>query len=185
MAETVPRQTVQNSLNRLGNKPIALGNGFPILKRSMLHQDMVLFIQDITCKREDCNIGLQKKEKIQFIVDLGEACSDKQAENCLEYLIRMGRLVKLKRNERVVGTHGTTTDTSQIPVAQKYCSHCLIESEWKKMCLKNLLPAHFGKFFPHLKHNLDVTCLMCSDSVLKVICDGDQKYHINTVKDVR
>ena len=36
MAESVPRQTVQNVLKRLGNKLITLENVFPLLKRSLL-----------------------------------------------------------------------------------------------------------------------------------------------------
>ena len=52
---------------------------------------MVLFLQDITRKRDEGNNSVLRKETIQFIVDLGEACSDKQAENHLDYLISMGR----------------------------------------------------------------------------------------------
>ena len=42
---------------------------------------------------------------------------------------------------------------------------------------KNLSPAPFEKFFPHFIQNLEETCLVCSDSVLKVIGDGYWKHH--------
>ena len=61
-----------------------------------------------------------RNEKIQFIVDLGGSCSDKQAENNLDYLIRMGRLDKMKRNGILVASQGKTTERSQISIAQQY-----------------------------------------------------------------
>ena len=67
MAETVPRQTVQNVLKRLGNKPITLEHVLPILKRSLLPQDMVLFLQDIIRKRDEGNNGISREEKIELI----------------------------------------------------------------------------------------------------------------------
>ena len=131
MSETVPRQIVKNALKRLGNKQITLVNDFPILKRSLLPQDIVIFLQDIICKRNKGNNGVSRKETIQLIVDLGGACSDKQVKNHLDYLIRMGWLDKLKRDGRVVSAQGKTTERSQISVSHQYHWHCLIESECK------------------------------------------------------
>ena len=109
MVETITRQTVKNALKRLGKKPITLENVFPILKRSLLSQEMVIFIQDIIGKSNEGNGSVLRKEKIQLIVDLCGACSDKQVENHLEYLISVGRLNKLNMNGRVVATQGKTT----------------------------------------------------------------------------
>ena len=172
MAETVTRQKVKNVLKRLGNKPITLENVLTILKRSLLPQEMVLFLQDITHKRYEGNNDVSMKDKIHLIVDLGEECSDKKAENNLDYLIRMGMLDKLKGYGKVVAVRGTKIERYQISVAHQYCWHCLIESEWKEKCRKNLPPAIFEKLFPHFMHNLDETCLKCSNGVLKVISDG-------------
>ena len=47
---------------------------------------------------------------------------------------------------------------------------------------QKLTPALFEKLFPHFIQNLDETCLMCSDGVLKVIGDGDQKHHDKNVQ---
>ena len=116
-----------------------------------------------------------------MIFELGGAFSDKKAENHLDCLISMGRLDKLKMNGRVVDEHGKTTWRSHISVAQQYCQSCLIESEWKEMRRKNLPPALFEKLFPHFMHNLDETCLMCSNGVLKVIGDRDRKHHDKNV----
>ena len=79
MTETVPKQTAHNALKRLGDKPIALENVFPTLKRSLLPQEMVLFLQEIIGERNEGNNGVSNKETMQSIVGLGGACSDKQA----------------------------------------------------------------------------------------------------------
>ena len=131
MTETFPRHTVHNALKRLGNNPITLENVFPVLKRSLLPQCMVLFLQDTVRKRDEGDNGVLKKETIKLIVDLGGTCSDKQAENHIDYLIRMGRLDKPKRNGRVMAAQGTTTERLQRSVTQQYHWHCLIKSEWK------------------------------------------------------
>ena len=109
MAEKVPRHAVKNALKRMGINPITLEQVFPILDPSLLSQDMVLFIHEIIRKRDKGNNGVLRKEKIQLIVDLCGACSDKQVENHLEYLISVGRLNKLNMNGRVVATQGKTT----------------------------------------------------------------------------
>ena len=48
---------------------------------------------------------------------------------------------------------------------------------------KNLPPALFEKLLPHFMHNLDETCLMCSDGVLKLISDGDRNNYDKNVRD--
>ena len=150
MAEKVPRHAVKNALKRMGNNPITLEQVFPILDPSLLSQDMVLFIHEIIHKRDKGNNGVLRKEKIQLIVDLGGAFIDKQAENHLDYLIRMGWLNKLKRNGRVVAAQGTTTERSHISVSQQYYWHCLIESEWKEIRYKNLPMLFLKSCFPTL-----------------------------------
>ena len=77
-------------------------------------------LQNIIWKREERNNRVLSKETIQLIADLGGASSDKQAENHLDYLISMVRLDKLKRNGRVVAAQATTTERSQINVAQQH-----------------------------------------------------------------
>ena len=114
-----------------------------------------------------------------MIVDLGGASSDKQPENHLEYLIRMAQIDKLKRNGRVVAAQAKTTEIYQINVEQKYRWHCLIESEWNELCFKNLPPDIFEKLFPHFMRNLDDTCMMCSNGVMKVMGDIDRNQDKN------
>ena len=92
----------------------------------------------------------------------------------------MGRIDKLKSNGRIVAAQATTTtERYQINVAHKYCWHCLIESEWKEMRCKTLPPAIFKKLFPHFMHNLDKTCMVCSNGVLEVMRDRDQNQDKN------
>ena len=169
MAKAVPRSTLQNAVNMLGDKAITLENYFPLFLHSLLSHELVFVFQDITWKRDKGNNSVLREDTIQLIVDLGGASSDKQAENGLDYLTRMGRIDKVNRNGRFVSAQATTTERSQINVAQQYRRHFLIESEWKEMCCKNLPPALFEKFFPRFMKNLDKTCMMCSDGVLKVM----------------
>ena len=90
---------------------------------------MNIFLRDVIHKKDEGNNSISRKDTIQFIVDLGGACSDKQAENFLDYLIRMRRIDRLKRNGRFVAAQGATTEISHISVAQKYRWHYIIESE--------------------------------------------------------
>ena len=115
----------------MGDKVITLENGFPLLSRSLLSNNFVVVLQDIIQKRYKEDNGFSRKQTIQLIVDLGVAYSDNQAENHLDYLIRIVRLDKLKRNGRVVAAQATTTERSQINVAQQHRWRCLIESYWK------------------------------------------------------
>ena len=120
MAKTDTINTVQNVLKRSANKPITLEKVSPILKRSLLPQEMVLFLRDTIRKRNEGNNRVTGKETIKLIGDLGGAYSVKQAGSHLDYFIRMGRFYKMKSNGRILASQGTTTDRSQIPIARKY-----------------------------------------------------------------
>ena len=50
---------------------------------------------------------------------------------------------------------------------------------------QKLTPTIFEKLFPHFLQNLEETCLMRSDGVLKVIDNGDQNHHDKNFKDDR
>ena len=103
----------------MGDKVITLENDFPLLSRSLLSNDFVVVLQGIIQKRDKGDNGFSRKQTIQLIVDLGGASSDNQVENHLDYLIRMFLLDKLKSNGQVVAVQATTTERSQINVAQK------------------------------------------------------------------
>ena len=67
---------------------------------------MVLFLQYIIRKRGKGNNSVLRNYTIQLVFDLGGSCSDNKADNHLDYLIRMGRHDKLKKNIRVVAAQG-------------------------------------------------------------------------------
>ena len=83
MKNTVPRSTLQNDVKKLGDKLITFENTFPLLPCSLLSHEFVVVLQDIIQERDEGNNGVQRKDTIQLIVDLGGASSDKQAENHL------------------------------------------------------------------------------------------------------
>ena len=66
-------------------------------------------MEDILIKRDTANLGMSRKELIQVISELGQAKLFVQAENHLDYLIRVKRLTRLKSLGRVVSAQATTT----------------------------------------------------------------------------
>ena len=100
--DPVPKQTVFNVLRRIGRKPITYDNVFPVKNRVLLSEIQVKYVEDIIIKRDTENIGMSRKEVIQFISELVQAKSFVQAENQLDYRIWEKRLSRLKRLGRVV-----------------------------------------------------------------------------------
>ena len=74
-----------------------------------------------------------------LICDLGQAKNLKVAENYLDYLIRIKKLGKLKKEGRVITAQATTSERSQINVEQKLRWHYLIEAEWEYLRKVNTL----------------------------------------------
>ena len=100
--DQVPKQTVFNVLRRIGRKPITYENVLPDKKRALLSNSQVKYVEDIIIKRDTENLGMQRKEVIQVISELGQHKLFAQSENHLDYLIRVKRLTHLKRLGRVV-----------------------------------------------------------------------------------
>ena len=73
--DKIPKQTVFNVLHRIGRKPITYENVFPEKKRSLLSDSQVKYVEDIIIKRDTANLGMSRKEVIQFISELGLAKS--------------------------------------------------------------------------------------------------------------
>ena len=96
----------------------------------MLSNDSLLVLQDIIQKCNQINNGVSWKEAIQIISDLGHAKSNEVAKKYIDYLIRNGKLNKLKKNGRVVTAQATTTERSQINIKQQLCRHYLIDNKW-------------------------------------------------------
>ena len=105
--DRVPRQTIFNVLRRIGRKPITYENFFPDNNRALLSNWQVKCVEDIIIKRDTANLGMSRKEVIQVISELGQAKSFVQAENHLDYLIRLKRMTHLKRIGRVVSAQAT------------------------------------------------------------------------------
>ena len=84
-------------------------------KRALLSENQVKYVEDIIVKRDTANLGMPRKEVIQVISELGQEKSFFQADNHLDYLIRVKRLTHLKRLGRVVTAQATTTETGSSP----------------------------------------------------------------------
>ena len=131
--DQVPKQTVLNVLQRIGRKPITYENVFSDKKRAFLSNLQVKYMENIIIKRYTANLGMSRKEVIQFISELGKAKSFVQADNHLDSIIWSKRLTHLKRLGRVVSAQATTTERSQISMSQQYRWHTMIEAEWEDM----------------------------------------------------
>ena len=127
----VPRTTLITVMKRLGDLPVTIGNCFPLQKNALLSNQDRDVLQDIICRRDQTNEGVSRKEAIGIISDIAQAKSHKQAANHLDYLIRTEKLTNLKRNGRIVTAQATTTERSQINVAQQLHWHYHIDSEWQ------------------------------------------------------
>ena len=93
------------------------------------------------------------------------------AENHHDYLIRKGKLDKLKKGGRVVSAQATTTERSQINVEQQLRWHYLIENEWDYLRKNNEPVSQFISLQEHFQLNLDESCFVCNDGVLKILGD--------------
>ena len=105
----VPKQTVFNFLPRIVRKPITYENILSVKKRALLSEIQIKYVEDIIIKRDTEKLGVSRKEVIQVISALGQAKSFVQAENHLDYFIRVKRLTHLKSLGRVVSAQATTT----------------------------------------------------------------------------
>ena len=181
----VPPSTLNSVMDRLGNNEITVENCFRSKKKGLLSTELIDVLQDIIRKRDEINNGVSRKEAIQLIVDLGQCGSSKAAENHLDYLIRKGQLTGLKRGGKVVTAQSTTTERSQINCEQQLRWHFLIESEWEFMRSVNTPSSSFVNLHEHFQLNLDESCFMCNDGILKIIGAADKRHHDKNTSDSR
>ena len=128
--DPVPKHTILNVLQRIGRKPITYDNAFPMENMVLLPENQVKYMEDNIVRRDTANIGMSRKEVIQLISELSWTKSFIQADNHLDYLIRVKWLIHLKRLGRAVETQATTTELSHIFVSQQYRWHMIIDAEW-------------------------------------------------------
>ena len=96
----VPKSTFNSVMARIKVKDdITPENSFNKQNSTLLSGDSVVVLQNIIHKRNQINNGVIRKEAIQLICDLGGTKTSKIAENYLDYLIRNGKLDKLKKED--------------------------------------------------------------------------------------
>ena len=71
----VTKQTVFNVLHRIFRKKITYENVYPMKKRKFLPERQVNYVEDIIVKKDTANLGMSRKEVIQFISELGQTKS--------------------------------------------------------------------------------------------------------------
>lgn len=138
--------------------------------------DDVDLMQSIICCRDKNGNGMSQKEVISMVMDICGASSMKAAENHFDYLIRSGKLQKLKRGGRVIKAQPTTTKRCCINVAQQLRWHGLIDSVWEEQRhLNQPTEEDFVKVSSHFMFNLDETCVVASEGNLRVVADKTHK----------
>ena len=143
------------------------------------------YVEDIIIKRDTANLGMSRKEVIQFISEIGQAKLFVQTENYLDYLIREKRLTYLKRIGRVVSARATTTERSQICVSQQYCWHMLIGVEWEDIQRTKPPRDIFIHYDHYFQLNFDKTYFLCIEGELSIIDDNDKPRHDKKFSDSR
>ena len=181
----VPEGTLRDVMKRLGNKEPTLANCFHQQQNALLSNESIDLLQDIICKRDQTNSGVSRAEAITIIVDLGQAKCRKSAENHLDYLIRKKKLPRFKRNGRIITAQATTSERCQINTKQQFRWHFLIESEWAHLRTVNQPTDAFRPVHAHFQVNIDETCFMCCDGVLRILGDGEKKHHDKNLQDSR
>ena len=63
--------------------------------------------------------------------------------------------------------------------------HFLIRSEWAILRTINQPQIEFPKLHAHFQLNVDESCFVCNDGILKIIGDKEKKYHDKNVSDSR
>ena len=171
----VPSSTLISVMRRIGDGKITVENCFSKTRKGLLSIELTQVLQDIIRKRDEINNGVSQQEAIQLIVDLSQCDSRKSAENHLDYLIRSKKLTDLKRKGRVVTAQAITTERYQISLDQQLRWLFPIESEWNFQRRCNISPPIFDELHEHFVLNLDESCFMCNEEILKIIGSVETK----------
>jgi len=164
-------------------------------------------LQHIAKSRDEMNRGMSRKEMIVLIAEFFRV-PYKTAENHFDYLIKLKQLNELKRGGRVVATQATTTNRTAITAQKLHRTHKTTLLTWSKQaewngwdnctCKQNLgedlgtyivRKAKEEEEFMKLKVcfmvNLDESCFMGSEGVLRVIGSATRKKHEKNTSDSR
>ena len=142
-------------------------------------------MEDNIIKRDTENLGMSRKEVIQVISELDQEKLFVQAENHLDWLIRVKWLTHLKRLGRVVSAQATTTERSQICVSQQYTWHMMIEAEWGDLRRTNSPRDIFIPYAHYFQLNMDETWFLCNEGELRIIGDNNKTCHEKKCSDSR
>ena len=79
--DLVPKQTIFNILQRIDRKPNTYNNAFTMKKMALLPENQVNYVESIVVKRDTADIGMSRKEVIQFVSELIQAKSFSSRES--------------------------------------------------------------------------------------------------------
>jgi hypothetical protein len=133
-------------------------------------------------------MGMTRKEIVQTIIDIGGA-KYKSVENHYDYLIRSGRLPKLKNKGKTVkAARATTEKRSQICVEGQLRHFNVVGSIWDEQRVFNtpvVDKQSFSFVASHFFGNLDETCIVFSDGSLRIVASKDRKIVYKNLDEAR
>ena len=74
----------------------------------------------------------------------------------------------------------TITGRSQINIAQQQRWYYLIQEEWAYQATVNQPEIDFKLVRAHFQPNVDESCFICDDGILKILGDKGKKHHDKT-----
>eukprot|EP00957_Ditylum_brightwellii_P002039 156994-Ditylum_brightwellii.AAC.1 len=102
-------------------------------------------------------------------MDIGQAYSFTAAENHYSYCVRTGKFLNLTKGGCIITAQSTSNKRCAITVTQQYRWHNLFDAVWDNQQLTNQPTALFKRLHKHFQLNLDESCFMCCNGILKLL----------------
>ncbi len=158
----IPPQTFYKYICKENHRILGDGN---CGKKKWMTNNNVLFAKCVLACADQENDGLSSKEAVDMIQELEPSITCEDAcRQIIRYVLPVNAQASvLKKSAQKV--QATTSDRTNINVAQQYRWHCAVDEVYDFMRTKNtglckLLGKSFGEIMPHFIIGLNEMCLM-------------------------
>jgi hypothetical protein len=141
-------------------------------------------LQFVIVARDAQNRGMSRKEALDLIRKV-TGCSNAQDDNHFDYLVRNKLLPDLKGNGATIKAQATTTNRSQITMEQQLRWHTVVEKAIDVLEVRNQPSEEFIPVRSHFWANVDETCVLGSEGVIRVIASKHRKKTEKNMNDFR
>jgi hypothetical protein len=153
--------------------------------------DDILFVGCVLARADRENDGLSSKEAVDMIQELAPDMTRLAAHRQIVLYVLPVNSAALVLKKSAQKVQATTSDRTNINVAQQYRWHCAVDEVYDLMRTKNtglckLSGKSFGELMPHFIIGLDELCLMSDcHSDLRVFAASDKKKQEKLLQDSR